>query len=133
MSVEKQVELEKQRVEANKLVRDVRCYEVVLSTKDRIKLDSDELIKVTEAITTGSAVLLKQGFFNPSFFVGIVDDFERKLDYRNDVHKVLKENKLVDYNINLTFKPFPKFKELKNIFEDVPLTYEEESLKKLKK
>lgn len=51
---------------------------MILSSGPGIPFDPDELNKVLEAIQTGSATRLRQGFFNPSFFVSIVEDTDRR-------------------------------------------------------
>lgn len=52
-------------------------YIVHLSNKVEIKIDSDELEKVMQGISTGSPVLLKHGLVNPSFVIAITADKER--------------------------------------------------------
>lgn len=56
-----------------------RAYEVILSSKDRIKIDADELPVVVAAIQAGSVCAVRQGIFNPSHYVCIVED-ESRLD-----------------------------------------------------
>ena len=52
-------------------------YLIELSNKREIPIDGDELLNVIEGIKTGSPVKVRQGIFNPSFFVAIVEDQER--------------------------------------------------------
>lgn len=52
-------------------------YLVHLSNSKFIKIDADELESVVTGISKGSPVFVRQGIFNPSFFVCIVEDKER--------------------------------------------------------
>lgn len=58
-------------------VRKVKAYKVVLSTRHEIKIDEDEVAKVVEGIKSGHIVRVRQGIFNPSYFVCIERDGER--------------------------------------------------------
>lgn len=58
-------------------VKAVRAYKVILSTKHEIKIDEDEVAKVLEGIKSGSIVRVRQGLFNPSYFVCIERDKDR--------------------------------------------------------
>ena len=108
--------------EANKLLETAKCYEVILSTKDRIKCDSDELQRVVEGIKTGSMIKVKQAFINPSFIVTIVLDEERYGSLRSEVFGVLDENKRnIEYNYGSRLRGLPVFKSLKDIFEGTKL------------
>lgn len=53
-------------------------YLIQLSSKVEIPIDDDELSIVLEGIKTGSPVKVRQGIFNPSFFVAIIEDKERR-------------------------------------------------------
>lgn len=102
--------------EAKSLLERSKCYEVVLSTKDRIKCDADELWRVLEAIKTGSPAKLKQGILNPSFYVAIVEDDKRNAEFSDKIWSVLKNNKqALDYGHD-NFQRLPEFKSLKDIF-----------------
>lgn len=57
--------------------KNIKAYLIELSNKRTIQVDSDELPKVIEAIKTGSPAIVRQGIFNPSFFVSIVQDEQR--------------------------------------------------------
>ncbi len=57
----------------------MRALKIVTMAKGvEIKIEPDELIKVLNARKTGSDVLLKQGLFNPSSYVGVVEDKDRE-------------------------------------------------------
>lgn len=50
---------------------------IIMSRGPDIKIDHDEIPKILAAISTGGVVRCKQGTFNPSFYVSIVEDTER--------------------------------------------------------
>ncbi len=103
--------------EAESLLERSKCYEVVLSTKDRLKCDADELWRVLEAIKSGQPAKLKQGLFNPSFYVAIVEDERRYADFKDKVFGVLKGNRqALDYQNGNGLQRLPSFKSLKDIF-----------------
>ncbi len=52
-------------------------YLVELSNKREIPIDEDELPRVLAGIKSGNPVKVRQGIFNPSFFVAIVGDSSR--------------------------------------------------------
>lgn len=56
-------------------------YKIVLSNKAEIHIAPEELEGVLKGIATGSVVRVKQGIFNPSFFVAIVEDREYLKNY----------------------------------------------------
>lgn len=60
-------------------------YKIVMSRGDDIPIDPDELKKVDIAIEAGQPAKLKRGYFNPSFFVSIVEDAERKKEFLGDL------------------------------------------------
>lgn len=102
---------------AQKLLEASKCYEVVLSTKDRIKCDADELWRVLEGIKTGMPVKLRQGLFNPSFYVSIVLDESRNSNFREKVFGVLKSNhQALEYHNGQGLQRLPEFKSLEDIF-----------------
>ena len=53
-------------------------YFVQLSNKTEVPIDEDELQNVLTGIQSGSPVKVRQGIFNPSFFVAIVEDYSRR-------------------------------------------------------
>jgi len=107
--------------EAQNLLERSKCYEVVLSTKDRIKCDADELWRVVEGIKSGSPVKLRQGLFNPSFYVSIVLDEKRFDDFKDKVFGVLKSNKQsLDYGSG-SLQKLPQFRSIADIFSGTNL------------
>lgn len=103
--------------EAQALLERSKCYEVVLSTKDRLKCDADELWRVLEAIKSGQPAKLKQGLFNPSFYVAIVLDEKRFADFRREVMGNLQHNRqALDYHDGQGLQRLPAFKSLEDIF-----------------
>lgn len=61
--------------------RRTKAYLVVMSNKDPIKIDEEELYKVVEASAGGGLVVVKQGVINPSFIVDIQLDKERMREW----------------------------------------------------
>lgn len=53
-------------------------YIVKLSNKAEIPIDEDEVPRVVEGLKSGTLVKVRQGIFNPSFFVAVVEDEKRK-------------------------------------------------------
>lgn len=105
------------------LVEASKCYEVILSTKDRIKCDSDELERVIAGIKTGSMIKLRQGFINPSFIVTIVMDDQRFTEIREKVQSTLSSNRqALEYSQGRGLQKLPEFKKLKDIFSGTKLT-----------
>lgn len=58
-----------------------RGYKAILSTKDEIKLDPQEVDAVLAAATNGHLVRVRQGLINPSYLVAIVEDRSREMRY----------------------------------------------------
>jgi len=53
-------------------------FKIILSNcKQGITIREEELKSVLAGINSGSIVIVKEGIFNPSYFVGIVEDRER--------------------------------------------------------
>ncbi|KKK91935.1 hypothetical protein LCGC14_2707970, partial [marine sediment metagenome] len=52
-----------------------------MSRGDDLRIDSDELPKVLEAISSGTPAMVRSGIFNPSFYVSIIRDAERMKAY----------------------------------------------------
>jgi len=85
------------------------CYLVELSTKRTIQIDEEELQIVIKAIQSGQQALLKQGMFNPSFYVCIVKDEKR-------IFEIIEDNNRNRFNIGQgTAKP-RQLKPLEDIF-----------------
>lgn len=62
----------------------IKAYKVILSTKHEIKLDSDEINSILEGIRSGDIIRIRQGLFNPSYFVAVIEDTERKERFLED-------------------------------------------------
>jgi len=69
-------------------------FKVILSTKHVIPIDKDEIEKVLAGIEGGMVVSLRQGMFNPSYFVGIEPDYEGEKKYWEDNKHQIKEGKM---------------------------------------
>ena len=105
--------------EAKKLLEDGKGYFVVLSTKDCVRCDSDEVKGVLEGIEKGAIIVLRQGIINPSFFVSIIEDKKRNEELRSKVFNVLRENEFIlGMGEDKGFKSLPEVKRLQDIFKD---------------
>lgn len=72
---------------SNKIhVRRTKAYKVVC-TKLEIPIDQEELQTVLDAVESGQPAVLKRGIFNPSYFVGVVEDEERVEAYYQDIRR----------------------------------------------
>jgi len=60
------------------------AYIVKLSDKSEIPIEADEVEKVKVGLKTGQLVQVRQGIFNPSFFICLVLDIERLKAWRAD-------------------------------------------------
>ncbi len=61
-----------------------KAYQIVMSRGDSIKIDSDEIPKVIQAITSKSPAIVRSGIFNPSFYVSIIEDTDRMEKFWDD-------------------------------------------------
>lgn len=65
-------------------------FKIILSNcKEGITIREEELKSVLEGINSGSIVIVREGIFNPSYFVGIIEDKERM----NEIAEYLKLNR----------------------------------------
>ena len=113
----------KQTEKALTLLEASKCYEVILSTKDRIKCDSDELKRVIDGIKSGSMIKIRQGFINPSFIVTIVMDDQRFGDIREKIQGSLRDNRqALEYHQGKGLRDLPEFKKLQDIFSGTRLS-----------
>lgn len=62
----------------------IQKYIVTLSNKATIAIDEDEVALVIQAIKTGQVGRVRQGVFNPSYFVSLTVDEERHKRYLDD-------------------------------------------------
>lgn len=98
-----------------------KAFEVILSNKVNLKIDEDEVQKVLEGILSGSSVIVRQGLFNPSFFIAIREDRERIKEYlqlAEDIHQ--KNLQAEKYGAGKVQK-IPGFEKLENIFDGIKL------------
>lgn len=110
-----------------------KCYIVELSNGRQIKCDADEVTRVIDAIKTGGVCKLKQGLFNPSFFVNIIEDEDRQWEFIEKVNEITRHNNQdKNYMGNRDQKEYPKGLEpLKDIFVGVKLLSGEDKIKKI--
>ncbi len=87
-------------------------YLIELSNKTKIQIDPDELESVLQGIKSGNPVRVRQGIFNPSFFVSIVEDTKR-------IKALIEHNNRNDFNIKQGYEKPAKLKPLKDIFKEI--------------
>lgn len=101
-----------------------KAFIVRMSIKNGdIKIDEDELSRVIEAIKTGQPAIVRQGLFNPSFYVAITEDVDRVKSYIEEINRIKNENEQnAKYNFNGGVqKELPQFTQLRDIFSGVKL------------
>ena len=62
-------------------IRRTQCYKVIMSRGPDIQIDEEEIDKVMAGINEGATMIVKRGVINPSFFVSVVADDERKEEW----------------------------------------------------
>jgi hypothetical protein len=70
---------------------------IIKTSKSSIPCDQDELPKVFQAITAGTPVILKQGWFNPSFFDSVVQDDDWMRKYQDDNKYDIRAGEITEY------------------------------------
>ena len=59
-----------------------------------IPIDESELVSVFKALTSGEVKILRRGWFNPSFFVGVTEDRAYMADFMQDKKHEIREGKV---------------------------------------
>ncbi len=67
-------------------VKRTKAYKVVC-TKLEIQIDQEELQTVLDAVSSGDVAVLKKGIFNPSYFIGVVEDEQRVVEFSRDIDR----------------------------------------------
>lgn len=67
----------------NEAPRRTKAYLVIMSNKDPIRIDEEELQKIVEGSARGGLVVVKQGVVNPSYIVDIQLDKERMREWHD--------------------------------------------------
>lgn len=62
----------------------IKKYVISLSNKAEIQIDEDEVQGVMNAINDGNICMVRQGMFNPSYFVSMTLDEKRYAQYQDD-------------------------------------------------
>lgn len=108
---------------AKVVIQKAKCYIVELSTKRTIKCDADEVAKVIEGLQTGSVVKLRQGIFNPSYFVDLIEDEERRVSFVEKIRDIERHNQQdIEYHGGKAQRRLPSgMNSLKDIFEGTKL------------
>jgi hypothetical protein len=70
---------------------------IIKTSKSSIPCDMDELPKVYEALASGKPRILKQGWFNPSFFDSVVEDEEWMKKYWEDNKYKIRDKEITEY------------------------------------
>lgn len=100
----------------------VRAYKIIMSRGEPLLIDAEEMPKVIEAMQGGKPCKVKQGIFNPSFYVEIIEDTERVERHIAEVRRIEESNRQDrEYHGGKAQRDIPTLKPLKNIFEGVPL------------
>lgn len=92
------------------------AYKVIMSRGPEIRIDQDELPKIMQSIETGMPVKVRQGIFNPSFWVSVVTDEERVGAARREMENIRKLNALSGEQ-----KEWNGIQSLKDIFGETKL------------
>ena len=98
-----------------------KAYEIVLSNKTILKVDADEIEKVVHGISSGGSVIVRQGIFNPSFYVAIREDNERIKKYFSAIAEIGRQNEQAEKYGAGKVKSIPEFQKLGDIFSGVKL------------
>lgn len=103
---------------AKVLIETAKCYKVILSTKHEVKCDQSEVWRVLEGIKEGGIIKLRQGVINPSFFVALLDDEERRIKFVEQVNDIQRQNSQdSEYHGGKSQRALPSgMKPLKDIF-----------------
>lgn len=93
----------------------LKAYKVELSNGSKIPIDADELPNVIQAIQSGRPAIVRQGIFNPSYYVAIVEDVKR-------ITEVQEANYRDRFSIENGDTQPHSLKPIANIFEEVDFT-----------
>lgn len=63
----------------------------------KIPADESELVSVFKALTSGDVKILRRGWFNPSFFVGVTEDVEYMSNFMQDKKHEIREGKITGF------------------------------------
>jgi hypothetical protein len=91
------------------------------TSKSSISIDADEISKVMKGIETNRPIVLRQGIFNPSYFVAIKEDRDRISEYLKLTSEIGRQNEQAEKYGAGTRNDIPEFKKLRDIFSDVKL------------
>ena len=98
-----------------------KAFLIELSNKSSLRVDEDELAKVFAGITSGDPVVVRQGLFNPSFFVDIREDRERIDGYLKLTEEIYRKNEQAEKYGSGVKRDMPEFEKLADIFNGVKL------------
>ncbi len=66
-------------------------------TKLNIPIDEDEIPSVIQALTSGDVKILRQGVFNPPYFVGISEDSKSMSDFQENNKYDIRDGVISEY------------------------------------
>lgn len=66
-------------------------YKIILSTKETIPVDADEVQKLLDNVSGKNLIRLRAGIINPSYFVALVEDKERKAEHYDKYKYEIRE------------------------------------------
>lgn len=92
-----------------------RAYKIIMTNNLEIPVDEDEVENVLMAIFKKESVIVRQGVFNPSFYVGLVEDKKRTEQLRQEIEEMR--------GVGLSESPMKK---LDNIFSGISIKVVEE-------
>jgi hypothetical protein len=103
---------------AKRLLERSKGFLLILSTKDVIKIDGDQIRGVLGCIEKGKVIQARSAIINPSYIVSIVEDRKRNKEFEDEVRKVIAFNKFEsEYGDEKNIKKLPEYRTLKDIFE----------------
>lgn len=56
----------------------MKGFKILLNGNNSIKIDADEIPKFIKALQSSSSALFRQGMFNPSYYIALVEDKDRE-------------------------------------------------------
>lgn len=99
----------------------VQAFKVNVSKGDPIPVDAEELPSIITAIKKGMPCRVKQGVFNPSYYVSITEDRQR-IDEVEHYNSTAEENNVRIRHYGGVPMTYKGLQPLKDIFEGINLS-----------
>jgi hypothetical protein len=77
-------------------MENLHAYVIKMSAGVDIHIDASEVEKVMTGLKTGNSVKVRQGIFNPSFYVAIVEDRQRIESELRKLRDIDQHNRYLD-------------------------------------